>query len=81
MDKEKETRTFFGHQSPAMAELSEQISRSLSESPLAPEEKMALMMKRCISLFGIMKTDTAEMKVSDGRTLKLTREKIPSRFH
>jgi hypothetical protein len=81
MEKDKEKRTLFGAQTPDMAQLSAQINNALTENPLSPEEKMALMMKQCILLFRIMKTDTAEMKVLDGRILKLTLEKKPLNFH
>jgi hypothetical protein len=47
----------------------------LTKNPLSHKEKMALMMKQYILLFRIMKTDTARMKVLDGRILTLTLEK------
>ena len=78
---EKETRTLFGHQTPAMAQLSDQLEKFLYDSPLAPEEKLALLMRQCILLFRVNKTDTAEMKVSDGRKLKLALEKLSSVAH
>ncbi len=72
---EKEKKTLFGHKTPAMMQLSEQLESSLHNSPLVPEEKLALIMKLCVLLFRENKTDAAEMKVSDGRILKLTLEK------
>ncbi|NRR67160.1 hypothetical protein FIN99_018585 [Yersinia pestis] len=78
---EKEKKTLFGHKTPAMMQLSEQLESSLHNSPLVPEEKLALIMKLCVLLLRENKTDAAEMKVSDGRILKLTLEKTSSVLH
>lgn len=78
---EKESRTLFGHKTPAMERLVEQMEQALHDSPLAAEEKLALLMRICILLFRANKTDSAEMKVSDGRMLKLTLEKLPTNAH
>ncbi|CAI1616888.1 hypothetical protein [Serratia fonticola] len=42
---EKESRTLFGHKTPAMEQLVEQLEQALRDSPLAPEEKLALLMR------------------------------------
>lgn len=78
---EKESRTLFGHKTPAMEKLVDQLEQALRDSPLVPEEKLALLMRICILLFRANKTDSAEMKVSDGRMLKLTLEKLPTISH
>ncbi|QHP80285.1 hypothetical protein EO763_10305 [Pectobacterium odoriferum] len=52
-------------------QLNEQLKSSLLNSPLPPEETLALMLRLCLSLMQITQSNLVEMKTSDGRKLSL----------
>ncbi|MBS9439303.1 hypothetical protein EAE91_19800 [Photorhabdus noenieputensis] len=55
-------------------ELLQQLSDVLVNSPLIPEEKLAMMMMQCFQLLLSTQACAIDMKISDGRVLSLKLE-------
>ncbi|MGS0628920.1 MULTISPECIES: hypothetical protein [Photorhabdus] len=60
--------------------LLQQLDNALVNSPLVPDEKLALMMMLCFQLMSSTETHMINMRASDGRTLLLKLE-MPSVKH
>ncbi|EYU14614.1 MULTISPECIES: hypothetical protein [Photorhabdus] len=55
-------------------QLLQQLTDVLMNSPLIPEEKLAMMMMQCFQLLLSTQASAIDMKTSDGRVLSLKLE-------